>query len=173
MTKMARQVRGLLSGYRQAELDFQRNHNIHANSLIIDHLGILIFGKSGFGKTTLMLSLLEQAKAKNKFAAMIGDDQSLIINANNRLIAHCLRANEGKLEVRGFGIVNAHFLPSAVINLVVEIVPHENVDRMPEKNTKTIDGVQLPRIFVPRNDLNPSVQITLAALADLKNVPLR
>lgn len=150
----------------------QKYHNIHANSLIIDHQGILIYGKSGFGKTSLMLSLLEQAKAKNRFAIMIGDDQSLIANASDRLIARCPQTNEGKLEVRGYGIVDAPYIRSAVINLAVEIVPHENIDRMPEKNTKTIDGVQLPLIFVPRHDLQQSEQIIMATLAGLKNVPL-
>ncbi len=147
--------------------------NIHANSMIIDNQGILIFGKSGYGKSSLMLSLLEQTKSKNRFAAMIADDQSLIINTNDLLIARCPGINEGKLEVRGHGIVNACFLPSAVINLVVEIVTHKNIDRMPEKHAKTIDGVELPLIFVPRHDLHQSVRITLAALAEQKNVPLR
>ena len=150
----------------------QNYPNIHANSLIIDHQGILICGKPGSGKTSLMLSLLEQAKAKNRFAAMVADDQSLIINASNRLIAYCPQANEGKLEVRGHGIVDTPYIQSAVISLVVEIVPHENIDRMPVENAKTLYGIQLPLIFVPRHNLQQSVQITMAALADLKNVPL-
>ena len=150
----------------------QNYHNIHANSLIIDHQGILIYGKSGSGKTSLMLSLLEHAKTKNRLAIMVADDQSLIFSTNNRLVAHCPRANEGKLEVRGYGIVDAPFIASAVMNLVVEIMPHKEIERMREKNTKTIDGVQLPLIFVPQHDLQQSVQIIMAALAGLKNAPL-
>lgn len=146
----------------------QKHHYIHANSLVIDHQGLLICGKSGFGKTSLMLSLLEQAKANSKFAAMVADDQSMIANENNRLIAHCPHANEGKLEIRGRGIVEAPFLQSAVINLVIEIVPRENIDRMPTIGTKTLDGVKLPLVFVPRHGLQQSVQIIQAMLSDLK-----
>lgn len=161
-------MRSLLSGYQQVKLALQKHHYIHANSLVIDHHGLLICGKSGFGKTSLMLSLLEQAKANNKFAAMVGDDQSLVANENNRLIAYCPSSTKGKLEIRGHGIVDVPFLQSAVINLVIEIVPRENIDRMPTIGTKTLDGIQLPLVFVPRYGLQQSVQIIQAMLSDLK-----
>jgi HPr kinase/phosphorylase len=162
---MAAPVPDLLSDCRQARELAERNYtNIHANSLIIGNQGILIFGKPGFGKTSLMLFLLEHASASNKFAAMIADDQSMIVDANNQLIARCPLPIQGKLEIRGHGIINASFLPSSVINLVVEILPREKIDRMSEAKTKTINGIKLPLIYVPRSDLQQSKHIITAAL---------
>ena len=103
---------------------------------------------------------------------MVGDDQTLIYNAHNRLIALCPRANEGRFELRGHGIVDDHFIASTIVNLVVEIVPHEEIERMPEQTTKAIIGVKLPLIYVPQFWQRQSIQIILATITGLRNASL-
>ena len=59
--------------------------NHHACALEIHGTGILIKGSSGSGKTSLMLGLLERAKLENLNAAMIADDQVLLIHEKMKI----------------------------------------------------------------------------------------
>jgi len=138
--------------------------NIHASCLIIGNKGILLRGPSGSGKTMLMLHLLQHASSNNQFAAMVADDQVIISNQNNQLVAHCPSTIKGRIEVRGFGINEQPYIRSAIINLVVNIIQPEELDRCPEEITETLRAVCLPSVCVPKYHWEQAIQIIAAKL---------
>ncbi len=147
--------------------NYQNHENLHANCLIIGNQGILVCGPSGSGKTSLMLHLIDRATETSQFAAMVADDQTLLHNANGRLIGECPIDISGLCEIRGFGIYKNSFVASTVINLVVEIISPEKLARMPLENSRNIKGISLPEISVPQFQLEQSFRIITASMSKL------
>ncbi len=114
-----------------------------------------------------MLHLIDRASKNVQFAAMVADDQTLLHSANGRLIGECPMDISGMCEVRGFGIYKKTFVASTVINLVVKIEPLKKLSRMPLENSRNINGVSLPEIYVPQYQLEQSYQIITANLSKL------
>jgi len=142
--------------------DSQNFVNMHANCLIVGSKGILLLGGSGCGKSSLTLQLLQHASAGNLFSALVADDQVFISGCNNRLIAMCPPTTKGQIEIRGFGISKLAHISSAIIDLVVEIIPPTKLERMPEKSSRAISGIELPLLAVPQFQWEQACQIVMA-----------
>ena len=78
---------------------------IHATCVVIGEAGILIRGASGAGKSSLARALLAGAALAGRFGRLVGDDRVEIAALNGRLVARPVKPIEGRLEVRGVGIV--------------------------------------------------------------------
>jgi serine kinase of HPr protein (carbohydrate metabolism regulator) len=127
---------------------------VHANCVIVGTAGLLIRGGAGSGKTSLADSLIDAARAKGNFGQLVADDYTHLAAVDGRLAAHAPQAIEGRMEVRGFGVVEAPTAPCAQIHLVIDLVPAESVERLPEQPLAQIClyGVQLPVLVCPQND---------------------
>lgn len=140
--------------------------NMHATCVVIGERGILITGASGSGKSTLAMALMDEAHRRGRFAACGGDDQVFLESAGGRLIAHAPQATLGKIEMYGVGIVAVNAIPSAVIDLVAELVASERIERMPPERTATLEGVKVGMLHVPQRQAAISAAMVLRALGD-------
>lgn len=134
---------------------------LHANSVIVGTLGVLISGASGSGKTTLSQNLLEAACARGHFAALIADDRTFVVARQGRLIASVPGAIAGKMELRGFGVVDVKHRPEARIALLVDLVPMAGMHRIPEEPVyrRVLAGVELPAVTCPENRTDAGMRL--------------
>lgn len=123
----------------------------HATALIYGNLGLLIRGPSGSGKSLLARDLLTHARTSSTFAALVGDDRVHLRVQGGRLIAEPHPRTAGLMEVRYHGIIETHYRKQAVIRMVVDFVPQDSLERMPEEGEFQINimGLTLPRQILP------------------------
>ena len=134
----------------------------HGTAVALAGRGLLLRGPSGSGKSDLALRLIEQGWQ------LIADDQTEVNNQEGRLIARAPETIEGMIEVRGLGLVG---LPSAgptPLALLVDLKPAAEVERLPEPEWETLEGVALPRLALDPFALSAPAKLRLA-LAQLGN----
>jgi HPr kinase/phosphorylase len=141
---------------------------IHATCVVIGEAGILIRGLSGSGKSSLALQLLTDAARAGRFSRLVGDDRVEIAALNGRLVARPVTPIEGRLEVRGVGIVGLAHEPAAVVRLIVDCAA-EAPARMPEgaDAVAIVAGIALPRLVSDLDEgIAERVQWRLNGLCD-------
>jgi HPr kinase/phosphorylase len=128
----------------------QPDATIHGCALVIGETGLLIRGKSGAGKSSLVMALLEAAGSKGVFARLVADDRVALHAAGDRLIAAPHPALAGMVEQRGTGIVPLSHEKSTRISCVIDLLPGGG-NRMPDEEDvmAIIDRVTLKRIVLP------------------------
>lgn len=109
--------------------------NYHGTSLVFNKRGILLRGKSGSGKSDLALRLIHEG------ATLIADDQTDIVANGSELIAACPAPLEGKLEVRGIGIIDVPFIKQHPLHIIIDLVSWKNIERFPEKKVEQLEDV--------------------------------
>jgi HPr kinase/phosphorylase len=117
---------------------------LHATSVKLHGLGVLIIGKPGSGKSSLALQLLDLHGA-----TLISDDQTQVTIRGKKLFATAPRAIKNSLEIRGWGIVNVKASEKPVpLGLIVELVESEAIERHPDIQHRLVEiiGVPLPRL---------------------------
>ena len=77
----------------------------HCCIIEINNQGIMIEGKAGSGKTSLAFGLLERAEQLGLKAFWIADDQAHLETNDGCLVARVPETLAGKVELRGFGIL--------------------------------------------------------------------
>ena len=90
---------------------------LHATCVAIAVQGILLVGPSGSGKSQLAHRLIQRG------AWLIADDQTILTVTATQLIASCPPPLNGKLEVRGLGIVAAPHQTLAPARLILDLDP--------------------------------------------------
>lgn len=108
---------------------------IHASCAARDGAGVLLLGRSGCGKSDLLLRLLDAD------FELVADDR-VEIEAGQ---ARAPDALAGLLEVRGFGIVRLPYRAAATLVLAVEL-----------------DAATAPRLPLPRR--HPALDLPLVAV---------
>ncbi len=111
---------------------------LHATVVTIGEAGVALRGPSGAGKTDLALRLIDAG------ASLVADDYCEVVAEAGHVRATPPAAIAGKVEVRGYGIVDMPFRASARIKLVVDLLPQSEIERMPENSTTVIEGITLP-----------------------------
>lgn len=122
---------------------------MHACALQIGGFGILICGRSGSGKTSTMLRLLEHAKLHGIDAHMISDDQVYVEQHGEGVIASPPNQIAGLVEIRGFGICKHDYLEKSEIHLAAELIDDKHIERIPDAATIDIVGLTLPFLQLP------------------------
>ena len=123
----------------------------------------MIRGPSGSGKSSLIFGLLEAAEQNENAAAyLVSDDQVCLMNDGGVLIASAPPTIAGKIELRGFGIIEKDYLASTRIRLICDLVEDEKLERLPEPKNVTLEGVTLPLVELPRRHEQRAVRITMA-----------
>jgi serine kinase of HPr protein (carbohydrate metabolism regulator) len=140
--------------------------NMHATGVALGSTGVLIEGVSGSGKTSLALAAIQRFQSQNRFAALVADDQCLAEAAGGRLIASCPPVLAGLAEMRGLGIVQQHTLSSVVIDAVMRLVDQRDIERLPQRELSTIDGVKLPVFNLPRRQIVIALPILCKIIDD-------
>ena len=115
---------------------------IHASCVAIAGSGVIVRGPSGAGKSDLALRLIDAG------AELVADECCNIVVRDGQLVATAPANLAGKIEVRGYGIVELAFRREAVVALVVDLMPEAEIERMPKTATCVIAGVTVPRLTV-------------------------
>ena len=124
---------------------------VHASSVRWLERGLLIRGRSGAGKSELVLRLLEAG------ARLVADDL-VVLEAGPRGLRARPPRPAGLLEMRGAGIFRVAAGGSTLLHLVVELRRTAGA-RLPEFARTTICGVELPQVTV-----DPLLASTVARL---------
>ena len=121
--------------------------------------GILLRGPSGAGKSDLALRLVEGG------ARLVADDQTALARQGRGLVATPPGTLAGLLEVRGIGIVKlgrAKLLARATVGLLVDLVPPDRIERLPDPARETLFDVDLPVLALTPFEASAPVKLRLA-----------
>lgn len=135
--------------------------NIHGTALVIGELGILITGRSGAGKSRLAMELMQAARWRDRFSALIGDDRVILQRIGGRVIAGVPGSIGGLIELRGAGILERPYLPRAVLHLAVAVGGPEPDRRLPDTDAvcQPLAGVKLPLLHLVPGQLPDPLEV--------------
>ncbi|MEK9970015.1 MAG: HPr kinase/phosphatase C-terminal domain-containing protein [Ferrovibrio sp.] len=129
---------------------------LHASCVSIAGAGVLLRGPSGAGKSDLALRLIEAG------AGLVADDQTRLLREGKRLIASAPPALHGLLEVRGIGPVPVPAITTAPVMLLVDLVPREDVPRLPEPRFESFLDIALPCLALHAFDHSAVAKLRIA-----------
>lgn len=112
---------------------------VHATTIDIAGLGVLILGESGAGKSDLALRLIGGG------ALLVADDQTDVEVVGTELRATSPKPIAGLIEVRGVGVVSAATKRATRLRLAVSLTA-TTPERMPESRAWSLPGVAEPSI---------------------------
>jgi len=141
---------------------------VHGTTVALGGEGVLLRGPSGSGKSDLALRLIDGG------ARLIADDQTELTRTPNGLIAGCPAAIAGKIEVRGVGILRVPTMESAPLRLVIDLVPPDRVERLPEPQFCEYLQCSLPLLaLAPFEASTPAkIRVALASLVKTTSLPI-
>jgi hypothetical protein len=126
------------------------SETLHASCVSMDRRAILISGRSGAGKSDLALRLIDRG------AMLVSDDYTIVRRVSGRLLAKAPANIEGRMEVRGLGILPFPFVSDVPVGLLVDL--NLDVIRLPEPRPPvSLAGCMVPVIAV--SALEPSAPI--------------
>ena len=117
---------------------------------------LCIHGPSGSGKSDLALRLTDAG------AHLVADDRVAVAREGNSLVARAPEVLSGKMEVRGIGIVSVPTVQRVALVLVVDLVPPEQVPRMPDPGRWSHLGVSVPLIALNALEASAAAKVRLA-----------
>jgi serine kinase of HPr protein (carbohydrate metabolism regulator) len=130
---------------------------VHATTIAIDGAGVLLRGPSASGKSDLALRLIDRG------ARLVADDRTVLARQGAAVQASAPRAIEGKIEVRGLGIVRLPDAAPATLRLVVDLVRPGEIERMPASASAALLGVSLPVLHLDPFEASAVAKVRLAA----------
>jgi serine kinase of HPr protein (carbohydrate metabolism regulator) len=129
---------------------------LHATCIALDAVGILLRGASGAGKSDLALRLIDEG------AVLVADDYCEVERMGHVLIARARATIAGKMEIRGQGVVELPYLANAPVGLVLDLMPADQIPRLPEQTTCTIEDVTLPWMYLDPAAASATARIRVA-----------
>jgi HPr kinase/phosphorylase len=138
---------------------------LHGTCVSVSGEGVLILGGPGAGKSDLALRLIDEPghgiSEGRMRSELVSDDQVIITRHENKLIASAPSNINGKLEIRGLGIVTLATQSSVHLSLVVKLQTHSAIERHPDHATFDILDLALPLVEIDGN--SPSAPARLRA----------
>ena len=117
---------------------------MHATSVYINGKGIVIFGKSGSGKSKLAIKLIAFG------AKLISDDQTQLELKKSRIILRKPVSTPNFIEARGIGLIEVPKVTSAELFCFIKITDIE-LERLPYEKQKNCFGKKIKMIeFNPK-----------------------
>ena len=129
---------------------------VHATTVDIAGLGVLILGAPGAGKSDLALRLIAEG------ALLVADDQTVIEMRGDEIWASAPEKIAGLVEARGLGIVPAATKRATRLVLAVQLTALPA--RMPERRTWALPGAgaQIPLIELSPFEASAPAKLRLA-----------
>ncbi len=128
---------------------------VHGTAVKINDRGVLLRGKSGSGKSDLALILVDRG------GTLISDDQVLLAETDGTLVMEPPTSLAGLLEVRGLGIVQVPYEASMHLDLIVDLRPRTDIERLPEKQFEEYHGIKIPKITLHAFEQSTPIKIEL------------
>jgi serine kinase of HPr protein (carbohydrate metabolism regulator) len=125
------------------------SETVHATTIAIGPRAVLIFGRSGAGKSDLALRLIDRG------AMLVSDDYTIVSAQDGALVTAPPDTIAGQMELRGVGIIELPHETGIPAALIVDL--DHDPDRLPEPGTRDIAGIAIPVITL--HGLEPSAPI--------------
>lgn len=138
---------------------------VHGTAIAAGGRAALIRGASGSGKSDLALRCICQAPVPliPDTAALVSDDQVVVERIGGKLRVSAPVTIEGRMEVRGLGIVVVPNVSAAELVLVVDLVEPGAYDRFPDTPQRTAFlGVDLPLLRLAAFEISTPLKLLLA-----------
>lgn len=132
---------------------------VHGTAVRLGQAGLLLRGPSGSGKSDLALRLIESG------ARLIADDQVAVACERGELWLQAPPSIAGMIEVRGLGILRLPRAPRTALHLVCDLVPREQVERLPERGRCELCGVAVPQVALCAFDASTPAKLRFALRA--------
>lgn len=110
---------------------------LHATAVVFCGKGLLLQGASGSGKSDFALRIMDAG------GSLVADDYAEIVVREGKLFALPPVATAGLMEVRGVGLLKVPYLRETRIDMAIECVSRESIERMPERRETEIAGITL------------------------------
>ena len=131
------------------------SETLHASTVALDGRAVLICGPSGAGKSDLALRLLDRG------VVLVSDDQTIVRKDKGRVLAAAPPAIQGKLEIRGIGIVEMETVNDVPVALVVEL--SSDVQRMPDDSRdRLLLDVRIPLVTIDARTASAPSKVAVA-----------
>jgi HPr kinase/phosphorylase len=127
---------------------------MHATAVAIDGHGVLLIGTSGCGKSDLALRLIDRG------ATLVSDDIVMIDATKAPPTLHSAPNINGKIEVRGVGIVSAPYIESIASWLVVNL--DTKPERLPSEFTYSLFGQDILGINLVAFEASAPIKVEYA-----------
>jgi serine kinase of HPr protein (carbohydrate metabolism regulator) len=129
---------------------------IHGTAVALGRAGVLLRGPSGSGKSDLALRLIDQG------ATLVSDDQTALIRDGDEVVMSAPKIIAGMIEARGVGLLHLPRVAQAALRLVVDLVPAEKVERLPERRHCDMLGLPIPLITLAPFEASAGAKLRLA-----------
>ncbi len=129
---------------------------LHATAVVIEGKALLLRGKSGSGKSDLALRLIDRG------ARLLSDDQVMLEKQGSAVVASAPEPIRGMIEARGVGLLAYPVADPTPLRLVIDLVPREEVPRLPEGRKISILGIPLPLLQLYAFDASTPLKIAKA-----------
>lgn len=131
--------------------------SVHATCVDVGGHAVLLRGPPGSGKSDLALRLIDGG------AVLVADDWTeLTADGGGALLASPPETIAGMIEVRGIGLVRLPHLTNVPLALVVDLVPAEAVDRLPESSSIELAGIAVPLVSLAAFEASAAAKVRLA-----------
>jgi serine kinase of HPr protein (carbohydrate metabolism regulator) len=127
---------------------------LHATTVAIDGVAVMIEGASGSGKSDLALRLIDRG------AILVSDDQTLVVRSGKTLLARAPATIVGRIEVRGIGILAMPHADDVPVGLLVRV--DGAIERMPERRIRRIAGIEIRQFAVDPFHASAPIKVELA-----------
>ncbi|WP_156348208.1 HPr kinase/phosphorylase [Sphingomonas sp. Leaf34] len=127
---------------------------LHATTVAIDGMAVMIEGVSGSGKSDLALRLIDRG------ASLVSDDQTLVVRSGKILLARAPATIAGRIEVRGLGILAMPHVEDVPVGLLVRV--DAAIDRMPERRLRRIAGIDVRQVAIDPFHASAPIKVELA-----------
>lgn len=134
---------------------------VHGTSVAFGTRAVLLRGTPGAGKSDLAFRLIKSDPAGT--TRLVADDQVRVAADAGAAVASAPAALAGSLELRGLGIVAVPAVAAAPLVLIVDLVPRDEVERIPQPRFETLAGIELPLIRLHAFDATAPDKVRLAA----------
>ncbi len=131
-----------------------KTKKVHSTSVVIEDAGVMITGKSGFGKSDLALRLIDSG------ATLISDDVTICEKIGDSIFLFPPNETKGLLEVREIGIMTVPYIENIKLSLFVELVETE-IDRLPQKSFKKLLNIKINKIKIQGKNSSSVAKIKL------------
>ena len=131
------------------------SETVHASAVEIGGRAVLIGGRSGRGKSDLALRLIDRG------AHLVSDDYVFVRRVDGRLLASPPAKIEGKIEVRGVGLMEMDFRKDVPVALFVDL--DLTPERLPlAEERRKLAGVELPEIGLSGLEASAPIKVEAA-----------
>ena len=131
-----------------------KTKKVHSTSVVIEDAGVMITGKSGFGKSDLALRLIDSG------ATLISDDVTICEKIGDSIFLFPPNETKGLLEVREIGIMTVPYIENIKLSLLVELVETE-IDRLPQKSFAKLLNIKIKKIKIQGRNSSSVAKIKL------------